>query len=74
MSNLAIEDAVTGPCGCEVDGVYFCNFDDGATGTCEDCTRFPAAEDCLKDGLPEAGAMDCTERCHNVVCFMSTHQ
>ena len=51
------------PCGCEVDGWAFCNFDYGSTGFCESCEDFSSAWDCNNDGLPYAGAQDCIARC-----------
>jgi hypothetical protein len=30
----------TEPCGCEQDGAFFCNFDDGESGFCEPCRHF----------------------------------
>lgn len=55
-----LEDA---PCGCEVDGETFCNFDYGETGFCESCDDFDSVEHCYNDGLPDAGAEDCHNRC-----------
>ena len=51
------------PCGCEVDGEKFCNFDDGDNGFCEDCSNYEKDGDCFDDGLPTAGAIDCVQRC-----------
>ena len=51
------------PCGCEVDGEAFCNFDDGTSGYCEPCSSFRSADDCKYAGLPDAGAVDCISRC-----------
>jgi hypothetical protein len=51
------------PCGCEVDGESFCNFDMGTTGFCEPCSRHTELASCNDDGLPLAGAIDCTARC-----------
>jgi len=48
-----------GPCGCEVNGVRFCNFDHGDTGVCEECADI----DCYNDGLPQRGVNDCAARC-----------
>ena len=45
--------------GCEEDGSTFCNYDDGDSGTCELCSSFSTADDCLWDGLPDDGAEDC---------------
>jgi len=59
----AVSYAQTGPCGCEVDGCLFCNFDDGDTGFCESCTGRDSASDCRNDGLQNAGAEDCITRC-----------
>ena len=53
----------TTPCGCEVDGEAFCNFDYGATGFCESCSSYASANDCRNDGLPYAGVADCITRC-----------
>lgn len=53
----------TTPCGCEVNGVQFCNFDAGATGSCEPCADFATPERCQNAGLPSAGALDCLARC-----------
>jgi hypothetical protein len=51
------------PCGCEVDGESFCNFESGPTGICEPCSRHTELSSCNDDGLPLAGAIDCVARC-----------
>lgn len=54
-----------GLCGCENAyswGQNFCNFDDGSSGTCENCFSNDMV-DCFFDGLPWAGANDCAYRC-----------
>jgi hypothetical protein len=51
------------PCGCEIDGETFCNFDYGNNGFCENCSDFETVERCYNDGLPMAGAADCEARC-----------
>ena len=54
-------------CGCEVAGQYFCNYDNGATGTCEACSDRPPDtapyDGCYNWGLPAAGAADCVRWC-----------
>jgi len=52
-----------GPCGCEINGIKFCNYNNGNTGFCEDCSNFGTVNDCDNDGLPLKGATDCRERC-----------
>lgn len=51
------------PCGCEVDGEKFCNYDDESTGSCEDCSNYPEESACYDDGLTPKGAEDCAARC-----------
>merc|ERR1711879_807127 len=56
------------PCGCEVQGESFCNFEAGSTGACESCSNFRAPYTCdgstaLGRALPAAGAADCIARC-----------
>lgn len=53
------------PCGCEIDGKTFCNFDYGHNGTCESCDNHKDATSCEHDGLPDKGAIDCKKRCFN---------
>jgi hypothetical protein len=57
------ESTVSEPCGCEQDGSFFCNFDDGESGFCEPCKHFDIVDDCSDDGLPESGVQDCVARC-----------
>uniref|UniRef100_A0A7S0NXC5 Uncharacterized protein n=1 Tax=Calcidiscus leptoporus TaxID=127549 RepID=A0A7S0NXC5_9EUKA len=59
----------TTPCGCEVNGVQFCNFDAGATGSCEPCADFATPEQCLNGGFPPAGTLDCVARCFPATVF-----
>ena len=42
---------------------YFCNFDYGSSGTCEQCSSFSDSTDCYNDGLPSDGAADCHACC-----------
>ncbi len=53
------------PCGCEIDGKTFCNFDFGDTGNCETCYDHTNASSCENAGLPDKGALDCKNRCFN---------
>ena len=56
------EQSAPQACGCE-DGTNFCNYDSGATGTCEACDAFSTVADCSSAGLPPDGASDCEMRC-----------
>ena len=42
---------------------YFCNFDYGSSGTCEQCSSFSDSAACYTDGLPSAGEADCEACC-----------
>ena len=41
----------------------FCNFDDGSSGFCEQCSSFSDSVACYNDGLPSDGAADCHACC-----------
>ena len=57
------------PCGCEEDGVSFCNFDDGSTGECEACSDHANRASCDDDsGLSIAAKDDCAQRCFPCGC------
>ena len=51
-----------GSCGCEEDGVLFCNYDSPGEG-CEPCSNFADVAACYTDNLPGDGADDCAARC-----------
>ena len=51
------------PCGCEIDGKTYCNFDFGDTGNCETCNDHTNVSSCENAGLPDEGALDCKKRC-----------
>merc|ERR1719502_199072 len=42
----------------------FCNMDEGDGGFCEPCSFFESQDQCYNDGLPQAGADQCAERCY----------
>ena len=50
-------------CGCEVDRVKYCNFNNGVNGACELCSQHSLVSDCYKNGLSAQGAADCQARC-----------
>jgi len=52
-------------CKCEVIGESFCNYDDGDSGSCENCVDIPGGHPsgCDQWGLPDAGAADCHKWC-----------
>merc|ERR1712190_273337 len=39
----------------------FCNYDYGSSGSCEPCMS--SEDECMNDGLPEAGAQECVAVC-----------
>jgi hypothetical protein len=43
--------------------MFFCNFDDGSSGSCEPCSGHANVNSCRNDGLPDPGAQDCAQRC-----------
>jgi len=49
------------PCGCGAG--KFCNFDDGDTRACENCSTHANTNSCYNDGLPSRGAEDCATKC-----------
>ena len=54
----------TNGCGCEIPSVKFCNYDDGNTGNCENCSDMEGElQSCYETGLPEKGANDCAKYC-----------
>jgi mannose-6-phosphate isomerase-like protein (cupin superfamily) len=60
--------ACPGQTACKPDGSpcaadEFCNFDDGSSGFCEQCSSFSDSTDCYNDGLPSDGAADCHACC-----------
>ena len=61
-------DACLGQTACSADGSpcasgEFCNFDDGSSGSCEQCSSHSESTDCYNDGLPSDGAFDCHACC-----------
>jgi len=62
-SAIEPEDNSANSCGCEADGIKFCNFDYGSSGSCELCSSFESPMRCRNDGLPAAGIADCLQRC-----------
>jgi hypothetical protein len=50
-------------CGCEKAGSAFCNFDDGDTGSCEDCYFLNMPSECDDDSLSFKGVEDCKKWC-----------
>ena len=63
--HFAVDATAQTPCGCEVQGAKFCNFDgaSGDSGSCEPCADYSDANDCGSNGLPPKGAADCKARC-----------
>jgi len=57
------------PCGCGTG--KFCNFDDGHTGGCEDCSNHANRDSCYSDGLPSKGAEDCSTKCFGMAYKVS---
>ena len=62
------QSACLGQTACKPDGSpcaadEFCNFDDGSSGFCEQCSSFSDSVACYNDGLPSAGAADCETCC-----------
>jgi len=60
--------ACLGQTACKPDGSpcaadEFCNFDDGSSGFCEQCSSFSDSVACYNDGLPSDGAADCHACC-----------
>ena len=50
-------------CGCEEMGASFCNYDYGASGSCESCGDVSSSP-CDQRGLPDAGVADCEACCN----------
>lgn len=64
----------TQPCGCEVSGLSFCDYAEGDTGACVNCSGFVSAGSCyLEDGLGDAGAADCASRCFGKGTFTTVN-
>merc|ERR1719461_899880 len=49
--------SITAPCAAG----SFCNYDYGSSGMCEPCMS--SEDECMNDGLPEAGAQECVAVC-----------
>ena len=61
-------DVCFGQMACYADGSpcatgEFCNFDDGSSGSCEQCSSHSESVACYNDGLPDDGAVDCHACC-----------
>ena len=63
-------DKCPGQTACKPDGSpcangEFCNFDDGSSGFCEQCSSFSDSTDCENEGFinPSAGSADCKACC-----------
>jgi len=59
------------PCGCGTG--KFCNFDDGHTGGCEDCSNHANRDSCYSDGLPSKGAEDCSTKCFDALPIVGSN-
>lgn len=49
-------------CGCEVQGVKFCNHDYHGP-SCEACSEYNEAAECYYSGLPDDGVQSCIKHC-----------
>jgi len=77
LLTMTISEAIAGPCGCEKLGETFCNYDDGASGTCERCEDVATGGDlaqCDPDnsGLQDDGAADCRKWCQTTSTTSTT--
>ena len=45
---------------------WFCNYDNGHSGFCEECSNYDTPMDCHFDGLPVKGIMDCKKVCFHL--------